>query len=274
MRLVQVLAALGGVAPTHMLLERGISRRELSRALDGGDVVRVRRGVIATPQAPADFIAAVTLHARLTCVSAAPHDGLWRVREPDGLHLSRGEYGGGAYSNHRSRSVPVHPRLPVVGLADVLVHVLQCRPEEESVPMVECALRRGDTVREFLAERLPGRRNGRARSALLKADCSADSAVEVVARLILTGAGLRVRAQVQLTGVGRVDFLVEDFLVVEIDGAAYHSDRAALRRDRRRNNTAILSGYAVLRFCYEDVMYHQAELLAQVLAAVAGRPVR
>ncbi len=116
MRFVQVLTALGGVAPVRRLLERGISRRELSRALDGGEVVRVRRGIIATPQAPADFIAAVTLHARLTCVSAA--------------------------------------------------------------------------------------------------------------------------------------------------------DRAALRRDRRRNNTAMPSGYAVLRFCYEDVMYHQSELLAQVLSAV------
>jgi very-short-patch-repair endonuclease len=274
MSIQAVLAALGGVAPTQILLERGISRRELARSLDAGHVTRERRGIIASTGAHPDFVAAVARRSRLTCVSAAPHYGLWRVREPGELHLSRGASAGADCTNHRTRNVPVHPRLPLVGPADVLVHVLQCRPEEESVPMVECALRRGDTVREFLDERLPGRRNGRARSALAKVECSADSAVEVVARLILVGAGLSVRAQAELARVGRVDFLVEDFLVVEIDGAAFHSDRAAFRRDRRRNNAAILGGYTVLRFCYEDVMCQQTEFLAQVLAALAGRPIR
>lgn len=226
------------------------------------------------PGAAPDFVTAVSEHARLTCLSAAEYYGLWLVREPHEVHVSRPDDVGHGCLNHRTRSVPVHPRLPLVGLADVLVHVLQCRPAEESVPMVESALRRGDTVPAFLLARLPGSRNGRARAALRSVELTGESAIEVVARLLLRGAGLHVRSQVPIPGVGRVDFLVEDFLVVEIDGAEFHSDRQALRRDRHRNNRTIIAGYTVLRFCYEDVMYGQEELLAQVLDVLGRRPIR
>lgn len=269
-----MLRSLGGVAPTRVLRARGVSRWEIGRGVDGGRIVRLRRGVLALPDAAPDLVTAVREHARLTCISAASYYGLWRIRDPQEVHVSRTDDVDAGCVNHRTRSVPVHPRLPLVGLADVLVHVLQCRPAEESVPMVECALRRGDTVPSFLEERLPGRRNGKARAALAKVDCTADSAIEVVARLILTGAGLTVRSQVPIPHVGRVDFLVEGFLVVEVDGAAFHSDRRALRRDLRRNNMTIIGGYAVLRFTYEDVMFHPEELLAQVLQVLGRRPVR
>lgn len=234
----------------------------------------MRRGVMALPGADPDFVVAVTERARLTCVSAAKHYGLWRLVESSEIHVSRPRAVGATCINHHSRSVPVHARLPLVGLVDVLVHVLQCRPEAEAVPMVESALRRGDTVAGFIESRLPGRRNGRARTALSRARGDADSAIEVVVRLILEDAGLEVRSQVPIEGVGRVDFLVEGFLVVEVDGAAFHSDRKALRRDRHRNNMTILGGYRVLRFCYEDVMYHPDTLLAVVLAALGRTPIR
>ncbi|MEX1183569.1 MAG: DUF559 domain-containing protein, partial [Gemmatimonadota bacterium] len=42
-------------------------------------------------------------------------------------------------------------------------------------------------------------------------------------------------------------------LVVEIDGLAYHSTRAAQRRDRRRDATLTASGWRVLRFSWDDV---------------------
>lgn len=272
--LEEVLGSLGGVAPTHVLRSRGVSRWEIDQGVDGERITRVRRGVLALHDAAPELVTAVCEHARLSCVSAASYYDLWRIREPQEVHLSRTDGVDSACVNHRTRSVPVHPRLPLVGLADVLVHVLQCQPEEESAPIVECALRRGHTVPSFLETRLPGRRNGKARFVLAKVGCTADSAIEVVARLILTGAGLDVRSQVPIPGVGRVDFLVENFLVVEVDGAAYHSDRQALQRDLRRNNTTIIGGYALLRFTYEDVIFHPEELLAQVLQVLGRRPVR
>lgn len=268
------LAFLGGAAPTHVLRSRGVTQWEINRGVDDGSALRIRRGVLALPDTPPELVTAVREHARLTCISAATYYGLWRVREPEEVHLSRLERTAADCVNHWSRSVAAHERLPVVGLADVLVHVLQCRPEEESVAMVECALRLGRLDSGVLEARLRGRRNGKARAALAKVECSADSAIEVVARLLLRGAGLQVRPQVQIPGVGRVDFLVEGFLVVEIDGAAYHSDRQSLRRDRLRNNAAVASGYTVLRFTYEDVMFYPQELLALVLKVLAGPRVR
>lgn len=61
---------------------------------------------------------------------------------------------------------------------------------------------------------------------------------------------------------------------MEIDGAAFHTGRQALRRDRQRNNMTIISGYTVLRFCYEDVMFSPDRVLAAVLAVLGGRPIR
>jgi very-short-patch-repair endonuclease len=161
-----------------------------------------------------------------------------------------------------------------VGLADVLLHALGCLPPLDAAVMVECALRRGALGKEFLLARLAGNRHGRARTALALACGSADSAIEVVARTLLRSAGLAVETQVYLEGVGCVDFLVEGFLVVEIDGAEFHSDRKALRRDRKRNNTTIAGGYLVLRYCYEDIMFHRDDVLAQVMGVLSGRPVR
>ncbi len=140
--------------------------------------------------------------------------------------------------------------------------------------MVECALRRGDTVHAFLKARLPGTRNGKAGRALAAVDLTGESAIEVVARLLLRGAGLDVQPQVMVPGVGRVDFLDEGFLVIEIDGAAFHSDRRAFRRDRRRNNMTVVGGFTLLRFSYEDVMFAPDEILAVVFAVLGPRPVR
>lgn len=140
--------------------------------------------------------------------------------------------------------------------------------------MVECSLRRGDTVRSFLLERLEGDRNGPARAALDLVTGCADSAIEVVARILFRGAGFHVETQVPIEGVGRVDFLLEGFLVVEVDGAAYHSDRHALRRDLIRNNRTIAGGYLVLRYSYEDIMFHPQDVLSEVRGVLSGRVIR
>ncbi|WP_049822578.1 endonuclease domain-containing protein, partial [Arthrobacter sp. H41] len=220
--------------------------------------------MLARVDAPADFAAAYRVDARLTCVSAAAHYGLWVLEPAESLHLSSTHGRNPASINHRQRTVAVHPVLPLVGLIDVLLHSLQCLPLRESVVIIESAFRRGACGHQLLLNRLPGRRNGKARSALARVATSADSAIEVVARLVLEDAGWQVEPQVHLPGVGRVDFLLEGFLVVEIDGAAFHPDRKALRRDRQRNKATVIGGYLVLRFCYEDVMFFPDELLAQV----------
>jgi very-short-patch-repair endonuclease len=55
--------------------------------------------------------------------------------------------------------------------------------------------------------------------------------------------------------VGRVDFAYPDAaLLIELDGAAFHSDRQRFQRDRARQNRLVALGYTVLRFTYWDVL--------------------
>lgn len=60
---------------------------------------------------------------------------------------------------------------------------------------------------------------------------------------------------------------------MEADGYAYHSDRAAYRRDRERLNQLERLGWRVLRFTWEDVRGrpdHVVALVRECLAAAAA----
>lgn len=73
-------------------------------------------------------------------------------------------------------------------------------------------------------------------------------------------------------GVGRVDFVVDGWLIVECDSFAHHSDWEAQRRDRRRDQAAAALGYATYRPIAEDIMWHP-ELVRAALVGLtsAGR---
>ncbi len=272
---ITALRLAGSVSRTGRLVDRGVTSREISRQIRDGTILRLRQGVLALPDAPVDLVNATLHSARLTCASAARYYDLWLLHPPTTHHLCSHSRTQQLWTNHhRPLSVPVHRVLPLVGEVDALIHALQCLPALEAAVMVESALRRGDTVRSFLLDRLQGNRNGPARAALDLVTGTAESALEVVARVLFLRAGLQVEAQVQLHSVGRVDFLVESFLVVEVDGDTYHSDRASRRRDRRRDNMTVVGGYLVLRFGYEDILFHPEAVLAQVLAVLSGRPLR
>ncbi len=90
-----------------------------------------------------------------------------------------------------------------------------------------------------------------------------------MARLLFRDAGIRLQTQVPIRGVGRVDFLLEGILIVEVDGDAFHSSRKERTRARRRDNAALEQGYPSLHFGYEDIMFNQEKVLAQVMAVLA-----
>ncbi|MGO4119876.1 endonuclease domain-containing protein [Arthrobacter sp. YAF16] len=142
----------------------------------------------------------------------------------------------------------------------------------ESVVMVESALLQGRTTLEYLRGHLPGNRNGSARAALELVDGSAGSAIEVVARLLFRSEGIFTQTQVDLPGIGIVDFLLEGFLIVEIDGGT-HLEPAQVKKDRRRNNASTLTGYAVLRYGYRDVVFNPEKIVAEVWQVLRGRVV-
>ena len=85
-----------------------------------------------------------------------------------------------------------------------------------------------------------------------------------IIRLRLRARGIRLRSQVDIPGVGRVDFLVGDRLIIEADSVEHHLPK--YHSDRTRDRVATAMGYLMIRLTYEDVVYHWDTALADILA--------
>jgi very-short-patch-repair endonuclease len=271
MEIETFLDARAGAARASALFAAGFTRTSVGKAVAAGRIVRIRRGVYSRPREADLFGLALHHNALLTCLSAAPIYRLWTLNEAGPLHLSPGHKATppGMLAHGRCLHA-THPWLPVAGLADVLIHALRCLPELESLVMVQCAAQRGDITVQFLRRKLPGNRNARARAVLDSVIPRADSVLEVLANFHFCQAGLKVRRHVQLPGVGEVDFLIEDCLVVETDGGT-HLEPRQVRKDRKRNNATVVGGHLGLRFGYDDVVNHPARMVAEVLAVLELR---
>lgn len=266
---VHVLLSLGGAALTRSVLAGGAGEQDLRRAVRGGQILRVERGVLALPGADPELVAATQSRALLTCVSAAPRYGLWVLRPATVPHYwhGNGRRGVGCVS-HRTALTQPDPGL-VAALPDVLLHALLCLPPLEALVMVESACARGDIDPAYLLRHLRGNRCGKARDVVARVERGADSLLETLARVLFRDAGIVTETQVWMEGIGRVDFLLEGFLIVEIDGLAFHLESRQFKKDRRRDNAAMIQGFPVLRFFYDDIVYGPDQMLAQVREVLA-----
>jgi very-short-patch-repair endonuclease len=271
MDVVDALAACGGAARRPDLARLGVDDAALRRASRAGIATQPARGLYALPSADPAHVALLLRRQVLTCISAAPLHGLWVLDSSGPAHVyhRRGEVFDGDVP-HGGLFLPPNPNRPVASLGDVLIHALRCLPLRESLIMVECAVGRGDMTVEFLRQRLPGRRNGRARGVLQWVDRGAESMLETLARTCFRQAGITVESQVYIDGVGYVDLLLEGWLVVELDGR-HHGDWKQVKKDQRRNNRSVVQGYTVLRYYYADVVHSPEQMLAEVLAVLAER---
>jgi very-short-patch-repair endonuclease len=267
------LKSLGGVARTGTMLQAGYSPRDM-RMLKAAGARQVRRGVVALEDCNRAYLSAIEHNARLTCASAAGAYGLW-LRNPPLLHHVACNHGhGGPLLRHRSIRFAPHPQLPVAGLEDVVLHAMACLHPPASTAMAAAAMRLHGVPPALLAAELTAPRSAPALRALNAVDPRAESLVEVEALHLFDDLGLQVELQVQLDGIGRVDFLIEGFLIVEIDGFAFHSSRRNMRRDLLRNNASALSGYAVLRYMPEHIWNEPGRVIREIKAVLSGRIIR
>ena len=271
MNVATFLGSRGGQASTADLGRAGFNRYRIGLAVAEGTIVRIRRGHYALPQEGSALRSAREARGLLTCVSAAPCYALWTLVPASKLHLCVGHRAAppGSVAHGRCRH-PRHPWLPMAGLADVLIHALHCLPELDALVMLQCAVGRGDISLAFLRGKLGGNRNASARSVLDLVIPRADSLLEVLANTAFRRAGLQVRRHVQIPGVGEVDFLVEDCLIVETDGES-HLEPRQVKKDRGRNTASLVGGYLVFRFGYDLVVHHPEQMVAQVRAVLEQR---
>ena len=94
----------------------------------------------------------------------------------------------------------------------------------------------------------------------------ADSGLESLLRLRLHLLGLRLDRQVDIAGVGRVDFVIAGRLILEADGDENHGADTLRHRDRARDAAASRLGYETLRFDYAQIVHDWPT----VQAAIAG----
>ena len=109
----------------------------------------------------------------------------------------------------------------------------------------------------------------RHREVLKLADASAQSGLESKARLRLHALGIPYRTQVYFDRVGKVDLVVGDRLVLELDGKEWHFTEAAFAEDRRRDLLLNERGCHVIRLTYAQVMFEWPRIEALLRALVS-----
>ncbi|WP_242703541.1 DUF559 domain-containing protein [Arthrobacter sp. D5-1] len=268
---LKYLQEAGGVARTGQLLRAGFSRSDVESLTSRG-AIRPRRGVLMLSDHRPEFAAAIRNNALVSCASAASHYGLWLRTAPSQHHLTCDHGHGSGFIRHRTARFDPHAALPVAAIEDVVLHAMTCLEAPASTAMATSAIRLHGVPLALLKEQLRGDRSRPALKALHELDLRAESIIEVDAQHLFRAHGIAFDAQVAIPGVGRVDFLLQEFLIVEVDGFAYHSSRQALRNDLSRNNASTVNGYAVLRYPPEVIWFEPDRVVAEVRAVLARRP--
>lgn len=134
---------------------------------------------------------------------------------------------------------------------------------EAGVCAMDSALHLGKcTVAELEAalEQIPARQRRRARLAIAATEPLTESVGESRTRIILADAGLRFVPQVEIRSsvrfLGRVDFVVEDCVVVEFDGLVKYAGkdgRRALAAEKDRESQIARLGYEVVRIVWSEL---------------------
>ena len=213
-----------------------------------------------------DQVRAFAYNACISCVSAAQIYELPVLMEerPQKTHLSVA-YNRGMHPSKLRRfdDVCIHreqimsdeeKRTHVASIGTVLERVLVCMPLKISLPMLDAARNRGLYDVSTLTIPPTGSRLPHLREALSLSSDRARSILETVARLQLIDMGLTPQVGVWIEGVGEVDMIILGFIVIEVDGWAFHSSKEQREKDLKRDRELLRRGYVVLRFTYDDVM--------------------
>jgi very-short-patch-repair endonuclease len=165
---------------------------------------------------------------------------------------------------HLSRSVSQGGR---TSLLDAIAHLLACRGEEEFFVALESAMRQRRFSRADVV-RLESVVLAKHRWLVRFARWDADSGLESLLRLRMHRLGISLHSQVRVPGVGRVDFVLGDRLILEVDGKPNHAGAPERHKDLMRDVVAAAYGFDTLRFDYAMVVHEWPAVEAAILAKV------
>jgi very-short-patch-repair endonuclease len=211
----------------------------------------VRRNWLALPDADGELVAAARAGVVLTCITQARRLGLWVLAHPH-VHVAADPHaavpaiGGTVHWSHPL--LPRHPDSLVDPIENVLALVAACQPFEAALTVWESAIRKQVVDLDVLS-RLPLR--GRARELTLAVNPFADSGLESIVLPRLRWLGIRIVPQAWIEG-HRVDFLLGDRLVLQIDGGHHVGEQRV--EDNAHDAALLLRGYRVIRVGYRQVI--------------------
>ncbi|MDQ1135941.1 very-short-patch-repair endonuclease [Microbacterium sp. SORGH_AS 1204] len=254
------------------LRSAGRSRRTIAAEVASGFLLHLRRGVYAERGTCEPVVSAAQHGGTPACVTAARHLGLWVLEGTDQIHVWMREAGHGYPHDGCScilhwSDIPLERAFASLPIAHVLRQILRCRGVEQFFVALESALRLR-LLRSSDRAWLHDNTNAHGREALRLARSDADSGLESLVRWRLRNRRLPVRTQVKVVSVGRVDLIIGDVLIVEVDGAPFHDGESQRHRDLRRDAHAAAWGYITLRFDYALVVHDWPTVEMAILAYV------
>lgn len=283
--MAEALAELGGIARRDDLLRR-CGRRAVEAALASGELVASGRRYVS-PELDEARASATSVRGVL-CRRSAALDRGWAVRTaPEHVEVMLAK--NRTVSAARTRGMLVHRG--ALGPDDVdgvrtsadrtLLDCLRNLPFEEALAVADSALREGFAPARLraIARDACGPGSVGVREVAAVADGRATNPFESALRAIcLEVEGLDVEPQVDVRDpnwLGRPDLVDRRLkLALEADSFEWHGGRADLAKDARRYNAFVVAGWWVLRFSWEEVMFHPGRVRSVLEAAVRerGRP--
>ncbi|WP_460486752.1 endonuclease domain-containing protein [Epidermidibacterium keratini] len=265
-----------GVVRAAALL-RYLDRSTLRALVRTGQARQVIHGWYANADADMRAITAVRAGGALTCLDALELHGIWvphgeravrHVRPGSGARQPRLSISGVRYCE------PVGCRPPTARAVDspivAMLSATECCSAEEFVAICDSMLHQGFVERDEL-DQLLSAYPARIRSLVNWCDGRAESGTESLVRFRLARAGVKLRPQVTVVGIGKVDLLIGRRLIIEVDSREYHGGQEPYQRDRRRDRRSAGRSYIVVRLTYADVMFHWDEALEDIMQIIRRR---
>ena len=253
------------------LLHQGLTARQITSSVRAGRLIRLRRNRYGRLDLDDTIAVAVRIGGRLTCLSLLQILGVFVLRV-SAVHTqvpansSRlGAPTSGGVRVHWADE-PEHDLLHVTSLRAAVIHSMRCQSPRTAVATLDSLVHHGlvtMTQLEAMFLELPAR----FRTLLRLVDPSAESGPETFVRLILRALGVSYETQVLIVGVGRVDFVVDGWLVVECDSRTFHEGWTKQKQDRERDLAAARLGYVTVRPLAADIL-HRPDTIADALRDV------
>ena len=258
-----------------------MSKSDLAAAVRTGLLVRPRNGIYCLPETSPATLESLSHCGLVACVTASREYGLWTLDlgEDEGVHTW-------VDPDHRPVRIALHPDEvepdccvfhrdtaidPAdrgrVGMVHALRQLLRCRGAECFFAALESALRQ-ELIDETQRATLRGSVNRDERWLVDFARTDADSGLESIIRLRLRRHGLALASQVRVPGVGVVDFVIGDCLILEADGATHGGEHR--HKDLVRDAVAMSLGFVTLRFDSAMILHDWPTVEAAILAAGAA----